>query len=199
MDYELLLINVSRDQGSLSEAFKDSIGQYLIASYVRQRDFKAFVWSGDTRACKRILEREIGGGRTAIAGFYAAADNIRVVGHVIQWLKTMFPRCKTIVGGPQAAGLDYAFFEETGNDFAILGEGEIPVYHLLRALVDGTEDLREVPSLVMRDDRERTLIVNQCEDAVVTDLDSLGYPRAEDSLTGRLRQGEVAEIGRAHV
>ncbi|NBI71445.1 radical SAM protein [Clostridiaceae bacterium] len=194
MDYELLLINVSRDQGSLSEAFKDSIGQYLIASYVRQRDFKAFVWSGDTRACKRILEREIGGGRTAIAGFYAAADNIRVVGHVIQWLKTMFPRCKTIVGGPQAAGLDYAFFEETGNDFAILGEGEIPVYHLLRALVDGTEDLREVPSLVMRDDRERTLIVNQCEDAVVTDLDSLGYPRAEDSLTGRLRQGEVAGI-----
>ena len=77
MDYDLLLINVSRDQSGLSGAFKDSIGQYLIASYLRQRDFKAFVWSGDAGACKRILEREIGGGRTAIAGFYAAADNIR--------------------------------------------------------------------------------------------------------------------------
>ena len=43
MDYDLLLINVSRDQSGLSGAFKDSIGQYLIASYLRQRDFKAFV------------------------------------------------------------------------------------------------------------------------------------------------------------
>lgn len=194
MDYDLLLINVSRDQSGLSGAFKDSIGQYLIASYLRQRDFKAFVWSGDAGACKRILEREIGGGRTAIAGFYAAADNIRVAGHVIKWLKTVYPQCKTIIGGPQAAGLDYAFFESTGNDFAILGEGEIPVYYLLRALVDGTARLEEVPSLIMRDDRERLLIVNRCENAAVTDLDSLGYPREEDSLTGRLRQGEVAGI-----
>ena len=75
MDYDLLLINVSRDQSGLSGAFKDSIGQYLIASYLRQRDFKAFVWSGDAGACKRILEREIGGGGGARARGFAGPGN----------------------------------------------------------------------------------------------------------------------------
>ena len=36
MSYELLLINVSRDYSSLSSVFRDSIGQYAIASYLRQ-------------------------------------------------------------------------------------------------------------------------------------------------------------------
>lgn len=194
MDYELLLINVSRDSSGFSEAFRDSIGQYMIAAYLRQKDFKAFVYSGNTVSCKKVLEKEIGCGRTKIVGFYAAADNIRVVGHIIKWIKNRYPQCKTIVGGPQAIGLDYNFFETTGNDFAIIGEGEIPMYYLLSSLVDETVELGQVPSLVMCDREDKTLIINQCDDAVITELDSLGYPMTQDSLTGKLRQGEIAGI-----
>ena len=111
MSYELLLINVSRDYSSLSSAFRDSIGQYAIASYLRQRNFKAFVYSGNAGDCKKIIAQEIESGNVYIIGFYAAADNIRIVEHIVRWIKEMYPNCITIIGGPQVAGLDYNFFE----------------------------------------------------------------------------------------
>lgn len=194
MNYEILLLNVSRDYSNLSSAFKDSIGQYAIASYLRQRDFKAFVYSGNVQDCKRVIANEIKNGNTYIFGFYAAADNIRVVEHVIYWIKNTYPECITIIGGPQVAGLDYKFFERTNNDFAILGEGEIPIYFLLSSLIDHDIELSCVPSLIMRDVKGTDLIVNSGENAIVHDLDSIGYPRMEDSFTGKLRQGSMVGI-----
>lgn len=194
MDYEILMINISRDFSGYSKAFRESIGQYLIASYLRKNDFKAYVYAGDVLACKSVIENELRNGKTQVVGFYAAADNIRVVSNAIRWIKDNFPECVTVVGGPQAIGLDYDFFEETGNDYAILGEGEIPMHYLLSSLIDHILPLEKVPSLVYRDSTDKKLVVNWNEDAIVMDLDQLGFPMIEDSLTGTMRQGEVVGI-----
>lgn len=194
MNYEVLLLNISRDYSNLSSAFKDSIGQYAIASYLRQRDFKAFVYSGNVENCKKVIINEIGKKRVNVIGFYAAADNIRVVEHVVRWIKETFPECVTVIGGPQVAGLDYDFFERSKNDFAILGEGEIPMYYLLSSIIDGDVKLSQVPSLIWKDDNEKLLNVNSSDNSIITDLDSIGYPRIEDSLTGILRQGSMVGI-----
>lgn len=194
MSYDILLLNISRDYSNLSSAFKDSIGQYAIASYLRQRDFKAFVYSGNVENCKNIVAKEIERGNTTIFGFYAAADNIRVVEHVICWIKNTYPQCITIVGGPQVAGLNYDFFDRTKNDYAILGEGEIPMYDLLSALIDQDRELSHVPALVRKDAAAGRLIINSADKSVITDLDSIGYPQMEDSLTGNLRQGSMVGI-----
>ena len=194
MSYEVLLLNVSRDYSNLSSAFKDSIGQYAIASYLRQKDFKAFVYSGNTENCKRIIINEIENKKVNAIGFYAAADNLRVVEHLVKWIKETYPDCVTIIGGPQVAGLDYDFFERTKNDFAILGEGEIPMYYLLSSIIDGDVKLSQVPSLVWRDSKEKMLTLNTSENSIITDLDSIGYPRLEDSINGKLRQGSMVGI-----
>ena len=159
MSYEILLINVARDHSSVSEAFRDSIGQYSIASYLKRKDFKAFVFSGDIKKCKKVIEKEISNGKTNIVGFYIAADNIEVVGHIIGWTKQNYPDCKTVVGGPQAAGLNYQFFAQTQNDYAILGEGEIPMYYLLTAIVDKVGTLSQVPGLIRKAEQEEALLV----------------------------------------
>lgn len=194
MEYELLLINISRDLSGYSESFRDSIGQYLIASYLRNYSFKAYVFSGNVYECKKVIQHEILKNKVSIIGFYAAADNIRVVKHAVSWIKNNFPHIKTVIGGPQAIDLDYIFFKRTGNDFAIIGEGEIPMYLLLSALIDNTYDLKRVPSLVMRDDEKELLIVNQCNDAIITDLDLIPYPSMIDSFARNLRQGKMAGI-----
>lgn len=194
MSYEILLINVARDHSSVSEAFRDSIGQYSIVSYLKRKDFKAFVFSGDIKKCKKVIEKEISNGKTNIVGFYIAADNIEVVGHIIGWTKQNYPDCKTVVGGPQAAGLNYQFFAQTQNDYAILGEGEIPMYYLLTAIVDKVGTLSQVPGLIRKAEQEEALLVNSSENAIITNLDEIGYPMKEDSLTGRLRQGEIVGI-----
>lgn len=194
MEYELLLVNIVRDFGGYSDGFRDSIGQYLIASYIRMYSFKAYVFSGNVRECKQRIEHEVLERGVPIVGFYAASDNIRTVEHAIKWIKAEFPWVKTVIGGPQAIDLDYAFFEDTGNDFAIIGEGEIAVEHLLAALIDGKFFLGEVPSLVRMDKEKGKLIVNQCDSAFISDLDSIPYPSMQDSLDRNLRQGKMVGI-----
>lgn len=194
MGYELLLINISRDIGGYSASFRDSIGQYLIAAYLREYEYKAYVFSGNIAECKKIIEREISNSHVPVIGFYAAADNIRVVKHAIYWIKANYPNVKTVIGGPQAIDLDYNFFLETKNDFAIVGEGEIPMRFLLAALIDGTIELSSVPSLVSMSDEGKNLIINQCDNAIISDLDTLPHPSIEDSLVGNLRKGTIVGI-----
>ncbi len=193
MDYDILLMNIARDMSGYSSCFYDSIGQYLIASYLRERDFTAQVYAGCVADCKEIIEKEIGGKKTRILGFYAAADNVRIVSHVIKWVKARFSVI-TVVGGPQAIALGAEFFQETSNDFTIVGEGEIPMFHLLSYLIDGSGTIEDVPSVKYWDRNKGCVVWNQCDDAIVTDLDTIPFPHQEDSLTGRLRQGKMVGI-----
>lgn len=194
MEYELLLINISRDIGGYSASFRDSIGQYLIAAYLREYEYKAYVFSGNIAECKKRIEQEVVNKHVPIIGFYAAADNIRVVKHAIQWIKSNYPNVKTVIGGPQAIDLDYNFFVETKNDFAIVGEGEIPMRLLLDALIDETFELTSVPSLVSVSDGGDNLTINQCDNAIISDLDSLPHPSIDDSLVHNLRKGAIVGI-----
>lgn len=189
--YELLLINIVRDSDGLSRCFQESIGQYCIASYLELFYFKARVFSGTVQECKQIIEQEIETNAVPIIGFYAAYDNFRVAKNTIKWLKSNYD-VKTIIGGPQADIVDVDFFKETGNDFAILGEGEIPIRVLFEHIFDGTTAIENVPSLVyMKDDK---LLYNPLDGATIKNLDELSYPKMQHSLTGNLRQLEMAGI-----
>ena len=192
--YDILLVNLYRADYD-SSAFRDCIGHYLIAGFLRQHDFRAKVFSGTAEACHSTIQRELAAGRTSLIGFYAAADNIRMVNHAVAWIKREYgDAVKTIIGGPQAIALDTAFFRETGNDFAIIGEGEIPVLRLLMALLDQSLPLERVPSLLYPEPGGNALIWNRADHAVITDLDTLPYPKIDDSLTGQLRNGQQVGI-----
>lgn len=194
MKYEILLVNTVRDYGAYSDGFKESIGQYLLASYLRKYSFKAFVYSGNLIETKKVICNEIEKNGVPIVGFYAASDNIRIVKNMITWIKKAYPYVVTVVGGPQAIGLDYSFFAETKNDFAIIGEGEIPIHMLLEAIIDKDCILEEIPSIVYPDYENKVLLVNQCKEVAIEDLDSIPYPAMEDSLMHNLRQGTMVGI-----
>ena len=69
MEYEVLLINIFRDTSGYSESFNDSIGQYLIAAYLRERDFVAQVYSGNILDCMKTIENEVLNHHVHIIGF----------------------------------------------------------------------------------------------------------------------------------
>lgn len=193
MEYEILLINVFRDTSGYSASFHDSIGQYLIASYLRKHDFVAQVYSGNVQDCMKVINTEISSGHVQVIGFYAAADNIRIVAHAIKWVKENYSAV-TLVGGPQAIALDTVFFKSTGNDYAIVGEGEIPTYKLLSYLIDNAGNIDDIPSLVYLNSEQERIVWNQCDDAIISNLDEVPFPHVEDSLTGQLRQGKMVGI-----
>lgn len=194
MNYELLLINTYRDTSGYSESFNDSIGQYLIASYLRKHDFVAQVYAGAVADCQQVMIKEIEKNDVKTIGFYAAADNVRIVKHAICWLKEKYKDVITIVGGPQAIDLDISFFMSTGNDYVIVGEGEIPMLHLMSYLVDGIGDLKNIPQIKYYDHKNNCVVWNQCDNAVIANLDEIPFPRIEDSLSGKLRNGKMVGI-----
>lgn len=193
MDYELLLLNVYRDTNGYSSSFNDSIGQYLLAGYLRKHDFAAKVFSGSVAQCREVLKKEIEVHKVPVIGFYAAADNIRIVTHAVKWLKERYD-VTTVIGGPQAISLGTEFYHFTKNDYVIVGEGEIPLLRLMSYIVDGIGDIREIPQIKYFDQEQNAYIWNRCDTAIITDLDSIPFPRLEDSLTGKLRGGKMVGI-----
>ncbi|MDE6034801.1 MAG: B12-binding domain-containing radical SAM protein [Ruminococcus sp.] len=140
--YELLLMNVER----IPSHMFDNLGQHSIASYLETKGFKAMVYSGTTGDCEEIISGAIEKDSVPVIGFYTATDNLSVVKHLIEWIKKTY-NVYTIAGGPEAVALKEDFLRETGCDFVIEGEGEIPEYQLLSCIIDNILPLEQVQSL----------------------------------------------------
>ena len=75
--------------------------------------------------------------------------------------------------------MEKAFLQRTGCDYIIVGEGELPMLQLLSYLEDGIGTLADVPSL--RYLEKDTYHTNPLA-PLIMDLDSLPYPKRENSL-----------------
>lgn len=102
--------------------------------------------------------------------------------YAIRRLKKRFPRLPTVVGGSNFAGPS-AFdlvevFPEV--DFVILGEGELPLTALVRALLDrsGSESLGALPGVVSRGGKP--LCDSGCDFQQLRDLTALPIPDYSD-------------------
>lgn len=189
--YDLLLINMVREYSRQGMSFKDSIGQHSIASYIEQYFFTSRVFSGNIRECKEVMITALTRDNVPIIGFYVASDNLKAVTNAIIWLKENYSVI-TVVGGPQAVALGKDFFRQTGNDFVIVGEGEIPVKCLLDHIFDKAVSLCDIPSLVYMEDG--VLNINSQENSQIVDLDLIPHPSMEHSIKRSLRQGKMAGI-----
>lgn len=190
MEYEILLLNILRDV-SINRGFMDCIGQHSIASYIEEKGFKGKVYSGSVKDVKSIIDHEVTYRNIRIVGFYMAADNKRVVINIIKWIKNNFD-VKVLVGGPEAAGVDERFFKSTGCDYAIVGEGEKPVLELLNYIVDGIGCEEEIGGLVYYN-KNSVFCKNNLSEPI-KDLDSIPYPKIENSLNKSFRKSEMVGI-----
>ena len=162
----------------------DNLGQHAIAGYLETKNFCAKVYSGVASDCKSIITKAVQEDAVPVLGFYTATDNLPVVLHVIQWIKSAFD-VFVFVGGPQAVMLKEDFLRESRCDAVIEGEGEIPVYQLLSCLIDNLFPIDEVQSLRWIDEngkyRENPLAKPFCQ------LDEIPCPTKKRVLDGKYR------------
>lgn len=188
MEYELLLVNVMRCAETQAQHFRECIGQHMIAAYLAQRDFRAKVFSGDILDAEHVIRREIEKNGIRYTGFYVAADTVVLVGNLIRKLKRT-TELTILAGGPQAAALGEAFLRQTGCDYIVVGEGERPVYRLLSYLEDGAGTLEQLKSLRYLD--AKGIFHDTPPDEPIMDLDTLPYPRWQDSMHKNFRRGQT--------
>lgn len=137
---------------------------------------------------------------------YKDVDVVGISGHVItymyqRWLipmvKQIIPNAVVISGGGLASTCSDILFRETAVDIAVIGEGEITVSELVRALADGTS-LEKVDGIKYRDGDQ---IKTTRPRALIKDLDVIPNPARElfsmdiyaanHSFGKKLRTGEI--------
>lgn len=191
MDYDMLLLNITRNVSEKAAHFQECLGQHLIASYVNRFGYQAKVYSGGVIGCKTIIEREILLNHVKIIGFYTGADNVYLVTNIIKWIKSHYS-VVVLAGGPEAYSLGRDFLVQTGCDYIIYGEGEIPCLNLLRYVVDHTGERNAVKSIKYINEKG-DYVENEME-ALIMDLDMLPFPDKRNSLNKRFRVTEMIGI-----
>lgn len=184
MEYDILLLTIVRNANDKPAHFHECLGQHLIASYIEQYDFRAKVYYGDVLNCKEVIDREIKNSKIKAIGFYIGADNVVMTGNIIRWIKKNYD-IVTIVGGPEAHAVGAEFLKSTYCDYAVYGEGEIPIKNLLTYLLDGYGEINEIKSLKYIDE-QGNFHITEMED-IIMDLDSIPFPNKKNSLNKRYR------------
>lgn len=192
MQYELLLLNVIRNSSEHSGAFREYLGGHIIASYISRFDFRAKVYSCDVLNVKTLLENEITNHKVNIIGFYIGADTRIMTGHVMRWLKENYPDVKILAGGPEAYSLDEKFMIESGCDYAVYGEGEVPVLNILRYEIDSLGERESIRGIKYINESGK-YTVNPPE-ALIHDLDNIPFPDKHNSLDKNFRSGDSIGI-----
>jgi len=188
-NYELLLLNVSRNKRALSDYFGDSIGQHIIAEYIKRFGFVAKVYSGYVGDAKKVIKFEISEHNVPVIGFYCAADNIVTTLNLIKWIKKIYTDKKIVIGGPQAVAIDKKMFLENSIDYVIVGEGEIPMLKLMECIIDGYGELQEIPSLKYV--KNNQMFINDIKGAIIHNLDNIPFPNFDNSLNSNFRKGKT--------
>lgn len=191
MEYDLLLLNITRDSKSVSPYYRESIGQHIIASYLSNHYFKAKTLSCFASSCKDIIIEEIRNKNLKNIGLYCSSDNYNIVSNVIRYLKQNF-ELNIILGGPEAVGLGEDFLKSTSCDVIVSGEGEEAVLELLNYYIDGYGNLKDIRNIkyidcdgIYRENEIRYPIRN---------LDDIPFLNINNSINQSYKKSDVAGI-----
>lgn len=148
----------------------------VYSSAVPEREISSMVSSFRSQIDQHIEQYNLY--KTPVAGFTLKTYQWPLSLYIIDRLKELNPDISIVVGGITTEGQAHHFLKIlTHADFAIWGEGEYPLFHLLRAMKED-EDFDNVPNLVYRDKNKTTLLSTE-KTSEYPDLDS--YPFADHS------------------
>jgi anaerobic magnesium-protoporphyrin IX monomethyl ester cyclase len=92
---------------------------------------------------------------------------------VARAVKEVDPSIKVIVGGPHATFCPDETLASRDIDFAVMGEGEIPLLSLMKLLLTPGSDLSQVPGLCYRSGNE---VRKNARPPLIDNLDELPFP-----------------------
>lgn len=146
----------------------------LFSSIFQEREILNFVTSVKKQIDQYIQQNNLH--KEPLSGFTLKTYQWPMSHYIIQRLKALNPETNIIIGGITNKEQALQFMKVFNlADFAVWGEGEYPLFHLVKALEEGNP-LDEVPNLVYRDGNE---IRFTSQNAEHSDLDS--YPFADHS------------------
>ena len=151
------------------------LGLGYLAAMLKRRGFEVEI--ADLNVESSIaFEESLSRDRPEVVGVSCAIGNTRQALAVVSKVKTHFPECFVVVGGPYACIMGEAMLVRHWEiDAAVVGEGEVTFVELLERL-QNKDGLSDVNGLVFRDGSK--IRGNSPRDPVEA-LDSLPFPARE--------------------
>lgn len=132
----------------------------------------------DTHPVWEKILSDVAASNAQLVGVAFLTPSIHSVEKVLRIIKKADCGIKTVVGGHHPTLLPHEVMENPDVDFIIRGEGELPLYELIKTLKSPNPDLNGIPSLTYRQDG---ITVHNPPAALFADLDSLPF-MARDSV-----------------
>lgn len=135
-------------------AFTFPLSYAYLAGYLLQQgeDVRVVFRTPDLNALvKQIMELN-----PVLVGFGNLYSELKEIGHLIELLDKAGRRFPIVIGGQMVSPIPEFAVQVTGADFGVIGEGEIILYQLVRALREGKEP-SDIKGLAIRQGERVTL------------------------------------------
>lgn len=166
----VLLLSLPGLEESDGHLFPLGIG-YLLSALARDHKVEACHFNKMALAKKEVGEK-LKSFKPAVVGLTCSTFNRSFVKSMIKIIKGIDPGIKVVVGGVHASFCHDQILKHYGADFVVVGEGELTLVELCRAIEDKTP-LESVKGIAFV--REGRVILNQVRE-VVSNLDNLPMP-----------------------
>jgi radical SAM superfamily enzyme YgiQ (UPF0313 family) len=151
------------------------LGLGYLAAVLQRRGHEVRIADLDVESSS-VFEERLSRERPEVVGVSSAVGNAREVFAVISKVKSHFPECFVVVGGPYASVMREAILlRHSEIDAAVVGEGEATAVELVEKL-QSRQSLNDVKGLIFHDGRS---IRSNASRSPVEALDSLPFPDRE--------------------
>ena len=167
------------------EGMKKSAGNTMplnlayLASYIKNKmdcNIKILDSEMESMGYKEI-KKEIITYNPDIIGITTLTPPMKHVIKITQMTKEITPRCKVVLGGVHPTAFPEMTLKETGADFAIMGEGEITLYEIVKGVAENNLEPKNIDGICWKD-KNGNIIKNKPRE-YIENLDILPFPARE--------------------
>lgn len=176
----LFLIPPGRSwEGRLTKLHVPPIGLAYLIAFLRKNGLHPSITtcdvSQDYRNRDHLLRRAIEQASPDLIGMGVFTPLMAECREIVSCIRSL-TKAPIVIGGPHISVTGDEFLRETGADYGVLMDGEVPFLRLMRALYygDGLDVIRTIPGLVFKDATGQ-YHVNPNTD-LIHDLDQIPFP-----------------------
>lgn len=171
---KILLVQPFNNDRALSGESYPPVGLGYLASSVRKSEHSVYILDclKDCKGYEDFIKR-VKDISPEVLGFNLFSISVPFVIKMTDMVKSEMPGMTIVLGGPHVSALpDKTLNRLVKADFAIRGEGEIPLRKLVDYLEKGNRSYNEIPGLIYR--KNGNILVN--EPCFASDIEEYGFP-----------------------
>ncbi len=166
---------------SYASAGKEVVGQYFplgigyLASYIRQAGYPVRIFQPSIDDHDKELNDILRSFNPSVVGISVMTPSYPRAVEICNMIKSYDSSITTVLGGHHVSAVGKEVMDQSPNtDFAVIGEGEVTVHELLKAVGAGTGEYANIQGLVWRTD-DGSVRANEGRE-LIKDIDSLPFP-----------------------